>query len=257
MIQTLNLTSRHILSLDNDFVVINKPAGLATHPGLGCPGDVTCLGEVRRLMGKWVYPVHRLDRPTSGALMFALKEESASILSQAFANQMVSKQYLAIVRGHLAGGGTISKPLTHLTTGTLQPAETRYECLSQTDMPWPVRPYDSSRYSLVSLRPTTGRTHQLRRHLSSLSHPIIGDTRYGDGAHNQALRLRLGTNRLFLHAMTLSFQHPRTGQPVHIEAPMDHEWLSAKNFLFSDFNALSCNDAEVKKDSIANFWIAP
>ena len=243
MIHAPNLTRQHILSLDDDFVVVNKPAGLATHPGLGYPGEVTCLGEVRRLMGKWVYPVHRLDRPTSGALMFALNEESASILSQAFANHTVSKQYLAIVRGHLGGEGTISKPLNHLTTGTLQAAETSYQCLSQTEMPWPVRPYDRSRYSLVSLRPTTGRTHQLRRHLSGLSHPIIGDTRYGDGAHNQELRLKLGTHRLFLHALTLSFNHPRGGQPLHIQAPLDHEWNSAKNFLFSDFNVLSCNDA--------------
>lgn len=214
----------HILYRDDDILIVNKPAGIATHPGPGCPEKTSCLQEVRKLAGRWVFPVHRLDRATSGVLVFALTEESARILGGSFAHHQVEKEYRTIVRGHITGDGVIDKALPHPTNGVLQEALTAYHCLMQTEVPWPVRPYSQARYTLLSLRPTTGRTHQLRRHMSSISHPILGDTRYGDGAHNRAFREKLGTARLFLHARQVRFLHPRSGEPVEITTPDDTQW---------------------------------
>lgn len=227
------LDSKDIVYADQDLMVINKPSGIATHPGPGCPESVTCLSEVRRLASSWVYPVHRLDRPTSGLLIFARSQEVARLIRAAFENDAVAKTYLAIVRGHTPQVGTIDKPLAHPTKGTLQSAETHFTTITYGTGSWPVRPYPTSRYSLVKLCPKTGRTHQLRRHMASMSHPIIGDTCYGDGAHNKAWENEMGMRRLWLHAAQISFPHPRSGCLLNLSAPLDHEWSSALKKLFS------------------------
>lgn len=235
----MSIQASDIIHRDDDIVAINKPPNLATHPGLGCPDEITCLSSVRDFVGRWIFPVHRLDRPTSGVMVFALHESAARALGIAFMEHRVEKEYRAIVRGYMPKEGCIEKPLARITTGDPQTAVTAFRCLATTQAPWAVGRYPQARYSLVHLVPKTGRTHQLRRHLHSVAHPIIGDTRYGDGAHNRAFRENLSSQRLFLHARQLKIPHPRHGQVLTLIAPEDKAWEVVQTMLFGDVGSLS------------------
>lgn len=216
-----------ILHADPDVVVVVKPAGLVTHPSRQCQDQSSLLAEVRNALGHWVFPVHRLDRPTSGLIVFGSTSEAAAALSRALAARRFTKRYLAVVRGHLRGAGVIDKPLQNVDDGPLVEAVTRWRALAQVELPWPVRPYETARYSLVELEPVTGRTHQLRKHLRALSHPIVGDRMLGDGAHNRVFAERTGVTRLLLHAHGLGFPHPRSDEPLSFQAPPDEAFAAA------------------------------
>jgi len=220
-----------ILYQDQFVVAVNKPSGLLVHRSwLDCHATEFALQKVRNQIGQYVYPVHRLDRPTSGILLFALDKESAKNISEQFFNHTIEKRYLAVVRGHLEDG-ELDYPLKEIIDKIAdkqaqqdkpaQEAFTQYRCLAKTMLPIAVRPYDSSRYSLMELIPKTGRKHQLRRHMAHLRHPIIGDTSHGDGKHNAMFRDNFDCHRLLLHAAYLSFNHPQSGQLVEINAPLD------------------------------------
>ncbi len=183
-----------ILHADSDVVVVNKPSGIAVHRGWAHdPPFVMTL--LRDQLGQWVYPLHRLDRATSGALAFALSPEAASRLSPAFAAGGVDKRYVAFVRGVPGKERLIDHPLRRDADDTdPQSARTHVRRL---------RRY-KGRYAWVDLRPETGRSHQLRRHLKYISHPIIGDVKYGKGEHNRLFRKEVGLHRLALHAYALT-----------------------------------------------------
>ena len=160
----------------------------------------------------------------------ALTPQVASALAGQFAGRAVTKNYVGICRGWLPETGRIDRPLGRLdSTDTViqapQEAVTLFNTLARWELPLAVRPYPTARYCLVALQPLTGRTHQLRRHLASLSHPLIGDTRYGDGAHNRAYRTNLGVFRLLLHARDIHFQAPDSGEVLHFKAPFDEVWV--------------------------------
>jgi tRNA pseudouridine65 synthase len=161
------------------------------------------------MAGRWVYPVHRLDRGTSGVLVFALTKEIAARVAAAFATGAIDKRYIALTRGIVAEAGVIDHPIAKLSGGERKPARTEFVRLSTFE-----------RYSLVQARPLTGRLHQLRRHFKHHSHPIIGDTRYGDGVHNRMFRERFGLHRLALHAASLTLHHPGSGEPLALRAPL-------------------------------------
>lgn len=220
-------TTLELIYADDDFVVVNKPVGLLTHKTGICTDRVTCLTLLRNQLGRWVYPIHRLDRATSGLLMFGLSPEIAEVMGRAMQERRVAKTYLAIVRGHVKTGGIIDKPLASATTGLEKAAVTAYEPLQFTEQPWAVRPYPSARYTLMALKPLTGRTHQLRRHMHSLSRPIIGDTKFGDGAHNAVFAQQMQARRLMLHAAELQLAHPRTGHAMHLKAELDPVFTAA------------------------------
>ena len=186
---------------------------------------------VRDIVGKYVYPVHRLDKPTSGVLVFALSSEIASRLSKEFMAGAVQKEYLAVVRGYIQEMGTIDYPLKVLldkksdrdrrNIQETQEAVTTYERLATIELPYPVSRYPVARYSFIKLLPKTGRKHQLRRHLKHIFHPIVGDTKYGRGEHNKLFREKFDCHRLLLHASKIEFTHPKTGQRLTIEAELD------------------------------------
>ena len=189
-----------------------------------------CLQMLRDQLGRPVYPCHRLDKPTSGVLLFALHEDALSAASKVFATGGAKKTYRALVRGWI-GTGTIDHPLAALKEpgqavrggGEKQPAVTEYRCLARYELPEAVgrTPHATTRYSLVELRPRTGRRHQLRRHMKHASHPIIGDTTYGKGEHNRFFRERFGSQRLLLVAAELTWVHPFTGEEVTVRAGPD------------------------------------
>lgn len=230
-----------ILYRDDSLIAINKPAGMLVHRSwLDKHESVFAMQTLRDQIGQHVFPVHRLDRPTSGVLLFALNTDSARILSEQFEQHQVQKSYLAVVRGYLSGEDRIDYPLKvqldkiadkFSQEKAPQEAITDYQGLATVEMPYPAGKFSSARYSLVQLFPKTGRKHQLRRHLKHLFHPIMGDTNYGDLHQNRALTAHTGCDRLFLHANQLSITHPHKLQKITINAPLDTQWQR----LFSQF----------------------
>lgn len=226
-----------ILYKDAHLVIVNKPSGLLVHRSpIDRHETRFALQEVRDQIGQFVYPVHRLDKPTSGVLVFALDEETAKVLSLAFRNGNVKKTYIAIVRGYVDTSGKIDHPLKQMLdtqmqkkagiTKEEQDAVTYYWRLATVELPYAVSRYPVARYSLVLLEPMTGRKHQLRRHMKHIFHPIVGDTKHGRGEHNRLFREKFKSHRLLLHATDIVFDHPVTGKRVSVHADMDTEFAA-------------------------------
>jgi tRNA pseudouridine65 synthase len=215
-----------ILYADDALVVVNKPSGLLVHRSpIDRHETRFAVQLLRNQLGRRVHPVHRLDKGTSGALVFALERTIAGTLATAFASQQVHKSYLAIVRGWPAESGTIEHALDSVQDpyapagdGLAKPARTDFRTLATVELPHRVDRYPTARYALLELRPESGRRHQLRRHLAHISHPIIGDSTYGKGRHNRLFAESFGVNRLLLACVKLQFAHPVTGEPLVIDA---------------------------------------
>lgn len=200
-----------LLFVDEHVAVFNKPSGLVVHRGWANDAE-TAMSRVRdALGGHHVYPVHRLDRGTSGALLFARHRDAAPPLARAFEEGRVARQYLALVRGEPPREGVIDRALSVRDGGPSVPALTRFRLVKRS-------PVD--RCSLVLALPETGRLHQIRRHLRHISHPIVGDVNYGSGVINRHYRATYGLHRLALHAHGLAFPHPATGAPIEVTAPL-------------------------------------
>lgn len=200
-----------LLHLDSHVLVMNKPSGLAVHPGWVPRTERTALHWARKHAKQHVFPVHRLDRGTSGALVFALDPATARTLNEAFTAGEIRKSYLALVRGQPADSGTIDHPIPRKEGGPRVASVTDYQRLARSP---------NDRCSLVLARPRTGRLHQIRRHLKHLSHPLVGDVRYGKGDINRRYRERWNLHRLALHALELGFAHPATGEPMNFRASL-------------------------------------
>ncbi|KFZ31700.1 pseudouridine synthase [Pseudidiomarina salinarum] len=225
-----------ILLQDDYLVAIDKPSGLLVHRSWIAKQETEfALQQVRDQIGQHVYPVHRLDRPTSGILLFAKDPDTARLMTGQFTAREVRKTYHAVVRGYL-DSGTLDYPLKEELDRIAdkqadpdklaQPAVTDYVCLQQIELPFAVsKKHATSRYSLMRLHPHTGRKHQLRRHMSHLRHPIIGDTNHGDGRHNRFFQQHFDLRRLLLAATGLAFTHPHTKTAVQIELPIPEELL--------------------------------
>ncbi len=230
-----------ILWQDDTLVVVNKPAKWLVHPTKEDLYETkNVLKAVRDQIGAYVYPIHRLDKSTTGVLVFALNADTAGQLGKNWHNSLVQKNYLAIVRGWLTGEGEINHPyVLRDERGPAKPALSRYRGLAISEIPIAIEKYPQSRYSLVQLQPISGRRHQLRRHMKHLNHPIIGDTSYGRGRHNRHFSQYAGSDRLLLHAAQLQFPHPDTGQIVVITAPITQDFKAAMSYLgWSDFSSL-------------------
>jgi tRNA pseudouridine65 synthase len=220
-----------IIHQDDWLCAIHKPSGLLVHRTELDRGETSFAVQLLRdQIGRHVYPVHRLDRGTSGVLLFALDGAMARDLASQFQGREVTKRYVAIVRGHPPCSGVIDHPLsrqyddyeTRRAGGgddVPQPAVTHYRRLAVTELPCAVDRYPSSRYALLELRPETGRRHQIRRHLKHVSHPVIGDATYGKGPHNRLFAQLFGNSRLLLACVELRLTHPATGRPLVLAAP--------------------------------------
>jgi tRNA pseudouridine65 synthase len=219
-----------ILYEDNHLVVINKPAGLLVHRSPVDRHETRFAVQLLRdQIGKFVYPLHRLDKPTSGVLVFALDKSAATQMSEQIRGHDVSKRYLCVVRGHCPDVGRIDHALREdpdkYARGQHreepQEAVSLYRCLAQTEIDAAIETYPRSRYSLVEVQPITGRRHQIRRHMKHLSHPIIGDAKHGRGRHNRYFAKELDCPRLLLHAAAINLRHPVSGELLTITAPLD------------------------------------
>jgi tRNA pseudouridine65 synthase len=214
-----------ILHEDEDCVAIDKPPGLLVHPTELDAGErFSALGMLREQLGSEVFPVHRLDKATSGVLLFARNRMAAVELGRQFEEGSVGKSYRALVRGWMQEDeGLLDYPLLREEAGrhsrrarVVQEAVTRWSCLGRGQWDRPIGRYPSARYSWLALQPLTGRRHQLRRHMAHLRHPIVGDVRHGDGAHNRAFRAFFGRSRLMLHAARLDFRLPGSDRRLEL-----------------------------------------
>lgn len=222
--------SLEIIYKDNYLVAINKPSGLLVHRSdIDRHETRFVLQLLRNQLGQRVYPVHRLDKPTSGVLVFALSSEMASLIVNQWRERAVDKRYLAIVRGYMpefthldyAMRPPIDKYARNEVKKPAQEAITDFQLLSTVELPVEIDKYPQSRYSLVEAKPHTGRKHQIRRHLKHLSHPIIGDARYGKGRHSRYFRDHFDAGRLLLHAWSLSMTHPVSNEALNFTASLD------------------------------------
>lgn len=221
-----------ILYQDSSIVVVDKPPGFQVHtPEHWIRTGQTLnrnnlMKQVRNQIGQYVYPVHRLDRATSGVLVFALSPEIAQALQKQFQDHEVKKIYIALVRGWAEDSGRLDTPLTReLKQGELQEALTEYETLSRFSLPIQTREHHSdSRYSLLRVQLHTGRLHQIRRHLRKISHPIVGDTVHGDGVHNRLWKNLVQGSGLYLKAYSLEFNHPVTQGRIYLYSRWGKHW---------------------------------
>lgn len=219
-----------IIYRDDDVVAVNKPSGIKVHRGAYDPRrERFVLQLVRDQVGQHLFPVHRLDRPTSGVLVFALNPGATRSLAKSFARRQVQKTYLVVVRGFIAESGAVDTPLCRSDTGEErdkdpQQAITRYLRLDTAELPVAVGRYATARYSLVKVMPATGRMHQIRRHMSHLRHPVINDRQYGDNKHNRFFSEELNCRRLLLAATELRFPHPRSREETCLTARLDADF---------------------------------
>jgi tRNA pseudouridine65 synthase len=212
-----------ILYQDDDLVATSKPSGLPVHRDAFSPrGQVVCLQTLRDQLGREVHPVHRLDSATSGVMLFALSRDVLGTLSKQFMERDVRKVYHAVVRGWIEDDVQCDEPLRD--EGRSLAARTRFKVLKRIALPWPNTRHAESRYSYVEVRPTTGRFHQIRRHANHLGHPIVGDTKHGNGEHNRLWRSNRGCFRLLLHATSLEVTHPIHRTPMTLVAPPPDEF---------------------------------
>jgi tRNA pseudouridine65 synthase len=225
---------------DDALVVVNKPAGMLVHrSGIDARETVFLMQTLRDQLGQHVYPVHRLDKPTSGLVIFALSSEIARELSLMFERGSVDKSYLAFVRGHTPQSLSIDHPLRDevdskgrkTKEGVVREAATELATLASWTVPEPVDRYPEARYSKVQLKPITGRYRQLRRHMKHISHPILGDVRYGKGTHNRFIEERVGVKRLWLHAHSLTFSHPDTQNMMTIQSKVPDDFSQMETWL--------------------------
>lgn len=221
-----------IIYQDEYLVAINKPARLLVHRSMLDKHETQFAVQLlREQIGQRIFPVHRLDRPTSGVLVFALSADIARKLGEQFTAQTIEKTYLAIVRGHIPDEGEIDHALKEKLDKiadkmakqdkSAQQAVTFFNRLDKFELPFAVSKYATARYSLVQLRPKTGRKHQLRRHLAHINHPIVGDVAHGDGKHNIFIRQQFDFNQLALTCKSMLLKHPLSGAPLVLCCDLD------------------------------------
>jgi tRNA pseudouridine65 synthase len=178
---------------------------------------------LRDQLGCWVSPCHRIDRKTSGILIFAKSKEADSAMGKLFQENQISKKYLALVRGFFPDSGTCDRPLEN-EKGKIQEAITHFKCLQKVELEISVSRYPTSRYSLAEITPETGRMHQIRRHFAQMRHYLIGDKTHGECKQNKMFEERFGLNTMLLHASELSFIHPFTNEKIKLKAVMNEEF---------------------------------
>lgn len=225
----------HIIFEDDYFICVHKPNNMLVHHAhhsRNISDETSLLQLILAEKKVKVYPIHRLDRKTSGIILLAKETQFVSKFQELFTAGKIEKTYFGVVRGFSPDTKIIDSPVKGRDANVYKEALTHLKTIAQITLDVPVKPYDSSRYSLVKLSPKTGRMHQLRVHSNKISHPLIGDTKYGDKNHDAMFAENYGWKYLFLHAGKLAFTHPFTSEPLILKAPFPKDWIA----LFSTFS---------------------
>lgn len=213
-----------LLFEDDRYLAVSKPAGLLMHKTSIDAHEKENLRDIlREARPGRIDPVHRLDKPTSGVVVFGKDPEAIDACKRQFENRETRKDYLCMVRGHVDHSGCIGKPLPKGMEGPPKVARTLFEALNQCELPIPVSRYPTVRYSLLRCTPLTGRYHQIRLHMRHFRHPIIGDSQHGDKPQNRAFAHHCGEPGLWLHARRFAFSHP-DGGTVELKAGLPDRW---------------------------------
>lgn len=213
---------------EDDFVIaIVKPNNMLVHHSAMARNQAeeqTLMGLLQEKLDRKFFPLHRLDRKTSGLVLCAKEKEDVAAFQALFTSNEIQKVYYGIVRGFSPKIGQIDTPVKGRDAKVYKEALTLYETIATIEIPIPVQPFPVSRYSLIKLMPKTGRLHQLRIHLNKINHPLIGDPKYGDRFHNRMFQTEFDMHNLFLHATSLTFLHPFLKKEVLINCPFPTDW---------------------------------
>lgn len=224
-----------IIYQDEYIVAINKPHGLLVHQSpIARDADEFAIQLLRDQIGQRVFPAHRLDRKTSGVLVFTLDKETDRALQMQFQEKKTDKRYLALLRGFAPEEMTIDYAL-HRDDGVLQDAVTHFKRLETFEIPFPQGKFPTSRYSLVEANPETGRMHQLRKHFAHIFHPIIGDRPHGCNKQNKFWLENFQMNKMLLHASELTIIHPQTNEKLQLKAEMSTEFKRVLELLNTEY----------------------
>jgi len=216
-----------VLAVLDDALAVDKPAGMLVHSSAWAgPREVTLVDCVRAAHGPGWNPVHRLDRQTSGVVVFARGPDATRAWQAALDAADTDKRYLALVRGQMHDPVTVDHPLKD-EDGQARDARSHIDPLRSRPEPW--------RCALVRVRIFTGRTHQVRRHLAHLSHPVLGDANYGKGALNRDYRATCGLLRMGLHARSLAVTPPGETLPRIFVAPVAPDLVAVFDKLLPDW----------------------
>lgn len=217
-----------ILYEDEYIICVTKPNNVVVHHAhhsRNVADEDSLLQLLFNQFNKKFYPIHRLDRKTSGIILLAKETSFVSKFQELFTNNEIQKTYYGVVRGHAPESLVIDSPVKGRDANVHKDAETHLKTIHKVVIDIPVKPYDSSRYSLVEMRPKTGRLHQLRIHTNKISHPLIGDPKYGDKNHNVMFIDNFNCENLFLHAHSLEFKHPFSDEKLFIKSDFSKDWL--------------------------------
>jgi tRNA pseudouridine65 synthase len=226
--------SLQLIFEDDYLICVSKPNNVLVHHARhsrNVADEKSLLQLLDEQIGGKFYPIHRLDRKTSGIILLAKETQFVSKFQDLFTADEIQKTYYGVVRGFSPETKTIDTPVKGRDSNVHKEALTYLKTLAQVLLEIPVKPYDSSRYSLVELLPKTGRMHQLRVHSNKISHPLIGDTKYGDKNHDMMFDENFGWKNMFLHAGKLEFKHPFTSEELTLKAPFPKDWIA----LFEEF----------------------
>ena len=227
--------SLEIIYQDNYCLLVTKPNNVLVHHAHHSRNKIeeeSLIQLIENQFGKRYYPIHRLDRKTSGIILLTSKREYVASFQALFTNNEIQKIYYGVVRGFSQDNKIINSPVKGRDALVYREAETHLNCLDKIELNIPVKPYDSSRYSLVELRPKTGRMHQLRIHMNKVSTPLINDAKYGDKNHDLMYAKEFGWKNLFLHAGSLEFIHPFTNKKLILKSSFSEDWIQ----LFQEFS---------------------
>ncbi len=222
-----------LLFEDEYIIAVSKPNNILVHHSKianNMSEELSLVELVHNQFNSKLYPIHRLDRKTSGIIIFAKKKEYVSLFQDLFVANKIQKTYLGLVRGFIHEKGIIDTPVKGRDANTYKEALTYFKRINTIELNIPVQPYDTSRYSLVELKPQTGRLHQLRIHMNKISHPLIGDTKYGDRFHNRMFEEKFNCTNMFLHAYSMSFIHPIKNTAIFIKDEPPCFWRLNDNY---------------------------
>jgi len=227
--------SLEIIYQDSYCLLVTKPNNVLVHHAHHSRNKIdekSLMQLIEDQLGTRYFPIHRLDRKTSGIILLASKKEYVSTFQALFTNKEIKKIYYGVVRGYSQDNRIIDSPVKGRDALVYKEAESHLKRLNKIELNIPVKPYDSSRYSLVELTPTTGRMHQLRIHMNKLSTPLINDAKYGDKNHDTMYGEQFGWTNLFLHAGSLAFTHPFSNQKLVLKSSFPDDWIQ----LFDKFS---------------------